>query len=241
MTTVGKTWCFTINNYGDDDFEKLSAYFDKSGEEKLVSRVTIGRECGDSGTPHLQGCVTFCKARRFNSFKKLLFSITNKWAHIEKAKMANKAHDYCEKEDHNCYKYDNRKQGKRSDLHDASDLLLESGNLRTVAMEHPVTFIRYHKGLMAMRSIMMEPFVGKPHVIWAYGPTGLGKSLDARTRFPGARRITTIAAGRFFTGYGGEQQVILDDLRPSDVKFSFLLNLLDYGAMHVELKGADIP
>lgn len=43
-------WCFTINNYSDAEFEEVKTW--------LVEHSTyaiVGKEVGESNTPHLQG------------------------------------------------------------------------------------------------------------------------------------------------------------------------------------------
>lgn len=45
-----KNWCGTVNNYSEVDFDMLKGLF-ASG---VASYVVIGREVGQSGTPHLQ-------------------------------------------------------------------------------------------------------------------------------------------------------------------------------------------
>lgn len=232
---VAKTWCFTINNYRETiDMENILGYYDNT----RVTRITIGREVGENNTPHLQGCITFKKATRFKSFKAKLAELTGKQPHIERAHNVDASHTYCKK-DGNFEEADFREQGKRSDLDDACQTLQESG-LRAVAQLHPTSFVRYATGFTKLRNILVEAYTGKPYVIWAYGPTGTGKSRDARERYPSAIRITS-TNGRFFGLYSGEKQVIFDDFRGSLCTWSCLLNLLDFGAMSVEVKGGDVP
>jgi hypothetical protein len=46
-------WCFTLNNYTTDELEFLSSSILGSGEYNYI----IGKEIGESGTPHLQGYI----------------------------------------------------------------------------------------------------------------------------------------------------------------------------------------
>lgn len=47
-----KKWCFTLNNYTDLEYKEIISKF---GSNKYI----IGKEIGESGTPHLQGYVNF--------------------------------------------------------------------------------------------------------------------------------------------------------------------------------------
>lgn len=49
-----KRWCFTLNNYDDDDISSISSTF-----RDLCSIALFGAEVGDEGTPHLQGYCEF--------------------------------------------------------------------------------------------------------------------------------------------------------------------------------------
>ncbi len=63
-----KNWAFTINNYVDDDAEKLDFIFSQGHANYLV----YGFEVGEEGTPHIQGYVQFKKRLRFNQVKQMV-------------------------------------------------------------------------------------------------------------------------------------------------------------------------
>ena len=75
MAKMGKRWCFTLNNFSDREVEVLR-------NTKGVKYMVVGIECGDNGTPHLQGYVRFNKVTRFNAVKK----IVGARAHVEAAR-----------------------------------------------------------------------------------------------------------------------------------------------------------
>lgn len=70
-----KRWCFTLNNYTDDEISSIVPVFNERCRLGLFSK-----EVGDSGTPHLQGYLEFKTKLRPNSL-----GLTNK-IHWEKAK-----------------------------------------------------------------------------------------------------------------------------------------------------------
>ena len=73
--SAAKNWVFTINNYVDNDIEKLETMYDHGH----FSYVVFGREVGENGTPHLQGYVQLKKKMRLNQVKKFISSR----AHLE--------------------------------------------------------------------------------------------------------------------------------------------------------------
>ena len=81
-------WCFTLNNYNEDDIGKLTSYF---SDAKYVFQEETGEE---EKTPHLQGCVKFKNGKRFTTLVKL-----NKKIHWEPCKSWKDSVIYCSKED----------------------------------------------------------------------------------------------------------------------------------------------
>lgn len=83
-----KRWCFTLNNYTEDEISSIVPVF-----KEYSSVCIITKEVGESGTPHLQGYCEFKTKCRPSS----LFSC--KRIHYEKAK-GNKQQniEYCSKQ-----------------------------------------------------------------------------------------------------------------------------------------------
>lgn len=82
--TRSRAWCFTINNFLEEDLAQVRA---------LDGECVCGIERGKNDTPHLQGVVRFESARTFQSIKKLLPR-----AHVEKCASWVKSKQYCAKD-----------------------------------------------------------------------------------------------------------------------------------------------
>ena len=83
-----KRWCFTFNNYSDDDLEQMEQTFNQ-----MSINYIIGKEVGDQGTPHLQGYIECPTKMRWSQFK-----LSDK-IHWEKCKGDRAANvKYCSKE-----------------------------------------------------------------------------------------------------------------------------------------------
>jgi len=106
-----KGWCFTVNNYTDDDIAYVMSLYE---EDYTCEYLIVGFEVGDrDGTPHMQCFINYRNQRYFTPMQKLLYGY-----HIEKqkSKSAVAAAVYCTKE-HDVYEVGHRpQQGHRTDL-----------------------------------------------------------------------------------------------------------------------------
>lgn len=92
-----KQWCFTLNNYTQEDVDRLSATNpDGSSTLRGVTYILFGREVGESGTPHLQGTVCFSH-RKYRSGAIAVIG----QAHFEVTRSLDASIRYCKKEDEN--------------------------------------------------------------------------------------------------------------------------------------------
>ena len=84
-------WCFTLNNYDDESYTKVKEFC----ETDRVKYAVVGKETGETGTPHLQGFVILTAAQRLS----FLRSHLSDRAHYEAALGSNEqAADYCKKD-----------------------------------------------------------------------------------------------------------------------------------------------
>lgn len=63
-----RSYVFTINNPTEEDLCRVEGLV----ESGTASYLVYGRECGESGTPHLQGCVAWSAAKSLSAAKRFL-------------------------------------------------------------------------------------------------------------------------------------------------------------------------
>lgn len=199
-----------------------------------MSRLLVGYEVGKEGTPHLQGAVTFKKAKSLTGVKKLQVR-----AHWEEAIAEEALFKYSGKDGELAIDIDNRVgKGKRTDLQDAIQAMKDNG-LRSMALEHSSVFVKYPQGMIKLSGMMRTPRKEKPQVIWFGGPTGIGKT-HAIVELEGMDQDKVWFAGddlKWLDGYEGQEVAVFDDFRGDMCKFRWLLRLLDQYPVRGQNKG----
>lgn len=220
----GKFWCFTLNNYSEDEY--------KDAENIFCKYLIIGKEIGESGTPHLQGYVEFETNQRLNRLKGLL----NR-AHWEKRLgTGSQAAEYCKKDGNYVERGElsKPKQGTRTDIEEARNIVRTTGRMKNV-VENVNSFQAIRVAEMYLK--YAEPKRNwQPEVRWYYGPTGAGKTRAAMEEsndpYISGKNL------KWWEGYDGHEDVILDDFRKDFCTFHELLRILDRYEYRIEVKGA---
>lgn len=216
-----RSWCFTINNYDENDIEACKALNYKY--------LCIGFEQGESGTPHIQGYVTMTSPTSFNSMKNKL-----KGAHLEVAKgNATQNRAYCIKDGEYYEDGDIPRQGKRKDIERVREMVLEGRTMKDICMV--ATSYQSIRVAECFKKYLEPQRDFKTYVYWFYGPTGTGKSRCAMEMFPNA--YWCMETNKWWEGYDAHETVIINDMRANFCTFGTLLNLLDRYPMRVECKG----
>lgn len=226
-----KRWCFTLNNYTEEEYSLF---------DKLECRyIVIGKETGDSGTPHLQGFVYFCKNMRLSAVKKVSVR-----AHWEVARgTCEQAADYCKKDgdfvEHGDLPESDGGNAEKERWKRAREAAAE-GDLEGVPDDIYVKYYRTLKEIAKDNMAKPDDADGTTGV-WLYGPPGVGKSKKAREDYPGAYFKMQ---NKWWDGYQGEEFVILDDFDSKELghllkiwcdRYSFLAETKG-GAMHIRPK-----
>jgi len=119
------------------------------------------------------------------------------------------------------------KQGKRTDLHTACDLLKDGVSMSDVARDHPTVFVKFNRGLYSLQNILQPSRVsGDPReVIVLWGEAGSGKTLFLERFKPSVYLPAKNNTGKVsFETYFKQQTIFLDEfcgtenLGLSDVK-----------------------
>lgn len=130
-------------------------------------------------------------------------------------------------------------QGFRSDLNDLARAAAQpSVPIEEVMQSNPEGFLKFHKGVYAIRALASGRRSQKTRVLWFYGPTGTGKSRVADAIAPDA--YWKPGGTKWWCGYQPPQPVIIDDYRRDLCTFHELLRLLDRYPMSVEFKGGSV-
>lgn len=233
MPNGAKNWCFTINNWTEDDEQRLGDLWNEVAT-RPIEYLVYGEETGDNGTPHLQGFVVFKKRRTLRAVKKLI----GDRAHLEVARGSPaQAADYCKK-DGTFTEYGELPagRGKRSDLSSLMGRIKEGATEQEIQDEFPGHYLRFKRSILSTIRERREVRAWQPEIIVLWGRSGAGKTRTVYDGHPWAD-IYTHTGTQWFDGYHGQPVVLFDDFTGSEFKLGYLLKLLDRYPMLVPVKG----
>lgn len=229
-----RNWCFTLNNYTTEEYTESEELGTRS------SYLVVGKEVGTNSTPHLQGYLEYPNAVRGSAIRKLF----NGRAHWEVRKgTAKQASEYCKKEKDFFEMGSLSAQGKRTDLEEVGAAVLNGASFQEIAHTFPGTYIKYHKGIAALKDaakglLDLGPRDPNkpPRVIWRWGLAGVGKS---RYVYDEHKTVFLQKGTKWWDGYQQQEAIIIDDF---DGRWGYrdLLKVLDRYPLRVEIKGGTI-
>lgn len=232
-----RNWCFTLNNYSEEDIERFNGYFNE--EESLIKFGIIGKEVGESGTPHLQGFLQLHNQCRLRTLQ-LYFDGRAHWE-----MMRGKCHQaiaYCEKDGDfitvgtRPLTQSEKGQKEKRRYEDAWENAV-AGNLDEIDADIRIRHYNTLKRITLDHQLAgdVDTLAPETRMRWYYGVAGSGKSRSARDEFPDAYLKM---CNKWWDGYSGQETVILEDF---DKKHEVLIHHLkiwaDIYPFLMEVKG----
>jgi hypothetical protein len=213
-----------LNNYTQSDYDLLLGL--------QCKYVIIGKEVGESGTPHLQGYIVFLTNKRLSALKR-----EHRSCHWEQARGDTASNVvYCSKEG----AWEERGTRPLSPAqqalaqHERWKDVIRSARAGTAEDEYPREFVQYNSCISRLYQPSLQT-IDSYSGLWFFGRPGTGKSRTARADFPG---LYDKLVNKWWDGYAGEETVLVDDLG-KDHKFmgSFLKRWCDHYPFRAEHKG----
>lgn len=202
---LSRAWCLTVNNPDPGDFSKIL--------ESECVYVVLGRETGESGTPHLQGYIYYRTEKSLKQLRKLC-----ERGHYEIARGSpDDNRRYCTKdgdfEERGTLPCSSKRKGAlggdaEKERWELARKAAKAGDIESVP---PDIYLRFYRTL---KEIAKDHMVAPPDAedltgIWICGPAGSGKSFSVRQDYPG---FYPKMANKWWDGYQGQPVVCIDDL-----------------------------
>lgn len=235
MVVRSRKFVFTYNNYPSelDNDEHLDAWLASLNGSYAVA----GRErAPGTGTPHLQGFISFRNARTFSALRTLLPG-----CHVESANgSVEQCREYCTK-DGNFRECGNapKNPGKREiQRWEHARTLAKEGKFDEIPAD---IYVRYIGNLHRIHRENMAPVESLSSTcgVWLFGPTGSGKSRGAREAYP---LIYPKPLNKWWDGYNSQEEVLIDDVDYGQVSWigNFLKIWCDHYPFIAEKKGGSV-
>lgn len=228
---TGRYWIFVENNHeGLVDFAELPP---------LVTFMVYQEEVGEeNGTSHLQGYLELSEPRRLAWLK----NNVNPRAHFKpRGGSQQQIVDYCTKLEtrvsgpYTFGKPSSSCQGARTDLTAVKQLLDLGTPMVQVAEQQFSSWVKYHRAFDLYQQ-MHRPTKRPEQVVVEvhYGPSGVGKTMHAYTRFPDL--FVKTDKSPWWDQYEGHSVILLDDFN-GWIPHHELLHLCDHYPYRVQVKG----
>lgn len=225
-------WCFTINNYNEEDTDWC---YGLAGDEEITYCV-VGKEVGESGTPHYQGYIYWRNKKSFQQMKNM-----HAEAHWEIQRgTVKQAANYCTKDgdffEHGTMPMDDKQKGEcgKQSIEERW-ALARAGEFDQLPPEQIKTYQYIHN---THRQVEDRETLDN---IWVCGKSGCGKSRWVREKYGNV--FYNKPMSKWWDGYNGEDVVVLDDYDPKHSQYlSYFLKIwTDHYKFNGEVKGGMLP
>lgn len=218
-----RNWCFTLNNFSEEEYRLVL--------EHKCKYIIIGKEVGESGTPHLQGYVEYENGKTLQGVRKL-----NPRIHWEnRLGTQQQAITYCKKDGVFIEQGTQNSQGNRTDLQEVASEI-EAGTW--MPSNNPTVFIKFHRGLVEYENSLYTDRSEKPVVEWRWGLTGTGKTFGVVERH-GIDNCYIKDGTMWWNNYKQQEAIVIDDF-DGHWPYRDLLRLLDRYPYQGQYKGGYI-
>ncbi len=230
-----RNFCFTLNNYTEEEEKKVQQY----AADSCVYLV-YGREVGEEKTPHLQGYAELSRRTRFNTVQNAIPR-----AHLEARRgTQEQALTYCKKEG-NFEEYgEPRRQGVRTDVISFIDQVRQGVTDDCLLDTMPHHFSRFTRLANRIRYAQAETIGIERHqkpvevfVFWGCAGTGKTRRVWESEPFSDIYQPDLSTQSLWFDGYSGQRVLLLDDYRGC-IRYDFFLKLLDRYHLRIPVKGS---
>lgn len=239
---MARRWALTLqlesgSGFTEEDFRKLIESFTSIRTQKRTLTFFRGQleQAPSTGTLHVQGAVAISQPVRLATMKKWIPR-----AHWEQARDWQKLVEYCSKKETRVagpWEHGTEtKQGQRSDLQAAAQLILSGSTMTQIASEMPEVIVKYHKGLQYLRSLQQQQAFQPKKIGLFWGTTGTGKTYTAFNELQDIYTVFCIKTP-WFDGYQGQENVLLDECGVGMMNYNYLKRILDGYRMDVPVKG----
>lgn len=221
---MSRSYCFTWNNYKQEDIDSLMKY-----EHRYI---VIGLEkAPETGTPHLQGYIEFTSPKRLTTLHKAYPKV-----HWEPRKgTAAQASEYCKKGEEYVEDGQISKQGQRTDLETVARMALDKTiPIEDITEQYPKQALLYTRRITELRHASYTNRTKQPEITWLWGKTGVGKT---RYAFDHHTDVYIKDGTQWWNEYTQNEAIVIDDF---DGKWPIrdLLRLLDRYPYQGQTKGS---
>jgi len=227
-----KNWCFTLNNWTEEDKQEL-----RDASDDYIYCVFGDEIAPTTGTPHLQGYLHLKKKQTLAWMKK---HVNRKAKFIVCCGSAKANEKYCSK-DKTVERIGDfskvKEKGQRTDLEDKIDRI-KTGTF-TNEDKFCVEYLKYHNGFDKLIGLTQKDRDFRPDVIWHWGPTETGKTRfiydnhDHNDIYMAPTRDV-----HFWIGYTNQRVCVFDDFR-GGIDFDQFLKILDRYKLTIHVKGGE--
>lgn len=211
-----------------DETEPKNNFDNEEINNNQVKYLIYGKEtCPTTNKNHFQGFVYFYEKTSIKNAKMYL-QIKNGWFQYAFGTIDQNI-KYCSKEGNFKEFGDKPQQGKRKDLDELrDDLLNNKTTVDDIAKERPHMYHMYGRTLNKLEDLTMRRQYRSEMTegIWIYGPTGVGKSHEAFKNYSPDTHYVLINDSGWWDAYKQQDTVIINDFR-GWIKYDELLQLLD--------------